>query len=105
MSKTKRCELTNTAPPPFYFLPLNDPGNISPIDVLTHLPIMCEDRDVPYIYVPSKEELGVACMTKRPTSCMLILPKPAKGSGDDDKDFKSSYDDVSRKVKALQPVF
>lgn len=30
-------------------------GDISPIDVVTHLPVLCEDRDIPYIYVPSKE--------------------------------------------------
>lgn len=30
-------------------------GDISPIDVLTHIPIVCEDRNIPYIYVPSKE--------------------------------------------------
>jgi H/ACA ribonucleoprotein complex subunit 2 len=30
-------------------------GDISPIDVITHIPIVCEDNKVPYIYVPSKE--------------------------------------------------
>lgn len=30
-------------------------GNISPIDVITHVPILCEESDVPYVYVPSKE--------------------------------------------------
>nr|XP_018674034.1 PREDICTED: H/ACA ribonucleoprotein complex subunit 2-like protein isoform X2 [Musa acuminata subsp. malaccensis] len=30
-------------------------GNISPIDVITHVPILLEEADIPYIYVPSKE--------------------------------------------------
>lgn len=30
-------------------------GNISPIDVITHVPILCEESEIPYIYVPSKE--------------------------------------------------
>lgn len=30
-------------------------GDISPIDVLTHVPVLCEDHNVPYVYVPSKE--------------------------------------------------
>lgn len=30
-------------------------GNISPIDVITHVPILCEESDIPYIYVASKE--------------------------------------------------
>ena len=53
-------------------------GDISPIDVITHLPILCEEQDIPYVYVPSKAELGSAAMTKRPTSCVLI--KVEKGS-------------------------
>lgn len=30
-------------------------GDISPIDVITHLPVFCEDRYIPYVFVPSKE--------------------------------------------------
>ena len=54
-------------------------GDISPIDVITHLPIMCEDRKIPYFYVPSKHDLGAAAMTKRPTSCVLINPQDSFG--------------------------
>ena len=43
-------------------------ADISPVDVLTHLPIVCEANDVPYIYVPSREAIGGACSTKRPTA-------------------------------------
>ena len=50
-------------------------GDISPVDVITHLPIMCEDRNIPYFYVPSKLDLGAAACTKRPTSCVLVNPK------------------------------
>ena len=54
-------------------------GDISPIDVVTHLPIMCEDRQVPYFYVPSKHDLGNAACTKRPTSCILVNPDSSFG--------------------------
>ncbi|KAG1327502.1 H/ACA ribonucleoprotein complex subunit 2-like protein [Cocos nucifera] len=54
-------------------------GNISPIDVITHVPILCEEADIPYIYVPTKEDLATAGATKRPTCCVLILTKPTKG--------------------------
>ena len=43
-------------------------ADISPVDVLTHLPIVCEANDVTYIYVPSREAIGGACSTKRPTA-------------------------------------
>ncbi|XVF54523.1 hypothetical protein PTKIN_Ptkin05aG0187400 [Pterospermum kingtungense] len=53
-------------------------GNISPIDVITHVPILCEEADIPYVYVPSKEDLATAGATKRPTCCVLVLTKPTK---------------------------
>ncbi len=30
-------------------------ADISPIDVLSHLPILCEDKGVPYMYVRSRD--------------------------------------------------
>lgn len=50
------------------------------------------------------QELGAAGLTKRPTSCMLILPKPLKG-GEEDAEFDEAYEDVLKRVKAVQPVF
>ena len=29
-------------------------GDISPIDVISHIPVACEDNKVPYAYVPSR---------------------------------------------------
>jgi H/ACA ribonucleoprotein complex subunit 2 len=70
-------------------------GDISPIDVISHLPVLCEDNDVPYIFVTSKEALGLAGQTKRPTSCVLIKPGT-------DSDLKEKYQEVHAKVKGLQ---
>ena len=50
-------------------------GDVSPVDVIAHLPVLCEEQDVPYIYVPSKQDLGYAALTKRPTSVVLVAPK------------------------------
>lgn len=80
-------------------------GNISPLDVISHLPVMCEDRDVPYVFVPSKEDLGAAGLTKRPTSCMMVLPKPVKGKAEEDRDFDADYADLEQKCKAVQVVW
>jgi len=73
-------------------------GDISPIDVISHLPILCEEKDVPYIYVPSKAELGVAGSTKRPTSCVMIVPK-------DDWQHKEDFEELKKKVVKAMPVF
>lgn len=29
-------------------------GDTLPIEVYCHLPVMCEDRNLPYVYIPSK---------------------------------------------------
>ena len=31
--------------------------NVEPPEVVAHLPILCEERNTPYIFVPSKEQL------------------------------------------------
>uniref|UniRef100_A0A7N0VGQ4 H/ACA ribonucleoprotein complex subunit 2 n=1 Tax=Kalanchoe fedtschenkoi TaxID=63787 RepID=A0A7N0VGQ4_KALFE len=78
-------------------------GNISPIDVITHVPILCEESDIPYIYVPSKEDLANAGATKRPTCCVLVLTKPTKGViGEEEQEkLKADYAQVVGDVKEL----
>ncbi|KAF8037499.1 hypothetical protein BT93_B0406 [Corymbia citriodora subsp. variegata] len=78
-------------------------GNISPIDVITHVPILCEENDIPYIYVPSKEDLANAGSTKRPTCCVLVLTKPSKGElgPEEQEKLKADYDQVATEVSEL----
>ncbi|OVA12517.1 H/ACA ribonucleoprotein complex [Macleaya cordata] len=78
-------------------------GNISPIDVITHLPILCEEADIPYVYVPSKEDLATAGATKRPTCCVLVLTKPTKGelSQEKQEELKADYTQVASEVTEL----
>ncbi|KAJ7956538.1 H/ACA ribonucleoprotein complex subunit 2-like protein [Quillaja saponaria] len=78
-------------------------GNISPIDVITHVPILCEEAEIPYIYVTSKEDLASAGATKRPTCCVLVQTKPTKGELDkevQDK-LKSEYNHVVADITEL----
>ena len=53
-------------------------ADISPMDVISHIPVLCEDHGVPYIYVPSRAELGAAGSTKRPTSVVLVAQERGK---------------------------
>lgn len=68
-------------------------GNISPIDVISHIPVLCEELNVPYVFVPSKSELGSAGATKRPTSCVLIAPGK-------EWEHQDLYNEVEKKVKS-----
>ena len=47
-------------------------GDVSPIDVTSHIPVFCEEKGVPYCYVPYQKDLGAAALTKRPTSVVII---------------------------------
>ncbi|OJD22172.1 hypothetical protein ACJ73_06481 [Blastomyces percursus] len=61
-------------------------ADISPMDVISHIPVLCEDHGIPYIYVTSRAELGSAGATKRPTSVVMVLPRSsAKSKKDKDK--------------------
>ena len=51
-------------------------GDVSPIDVISHIPILCEKNNVPYVYIPSRQALGTASQTKRPTSVVILLEPP-----------------------------
>lgn len=51
-----------------------------------------ECADLPYVFIPSKEGLGSACFTKRPTSVVLIK---------DDSEYSSEYSKLAKKVKSL----
>ncbi|KAL3650394.1 hypothetical protein CASFOL_006797 [Castilleja foliolosa] len=78
-------------------------GNISPIDVITHVPILCEESDIPYIYVQSKEDLANAGATKRPTCCVLVLQKPTKGElgKEDQEKLKGEYEQVASDISEV----
>ncbi len=72
-------------------------ADISPVDVLTHLPIICETQSVPYIYVPSREAIGGACSTKRPTAWVFI-----ENPGEDAKSY-SKFEQCVNIVKKQNP--
>ncbi|KAM4676769.1 H/ACA ribonucleoprotein complex subunit 2 [Discoglossus pictus] len=67
-------------------------GDTLPVEVYCHLPVMCEDRDIPYAYVPSKSDLGAAAGSKRPT-CVIMIKAHSE--------YQEAYDDCLEEVQAL----
>ena len=51
-------------------------ADVEPIEIVLHLPLLCEDKNVPYVFVPSKTALGRACA---PTVCVLTWNSRARG--------------------------
>ena len=37
-----------------------------PLEILLHIPLLCQDKNVPYVFVRSKQALGRACGVSRP---------------------------------------
>lgn len=50
-------------------------GDVFPEDTISHLPILCESREIPYIFVKSKAELARVAQTRRATA-VLFLKEP-----------------------------
>ena len=67
--------------------------DVSPPEILMHMPALCEERNVPYAYVPSKAELGNACGLEKPTAAIAVLDA-SKG--------KPLLDELVEKLKALK---
>ncbi|MCI4386515.1 hypothetical protein PGIGA_G00063160 [Pangasianodon gigas] len=67
-------------------------GDTLPIDVYCHLPVMCEDKNLPYAYIPSKVDLGSSAGSKRPTCVIMIKPH---------EEYKEAYDECLEEVSAL----
>ncbi|KAG2152248.1 RNA-binding protein [Suillus cothurnatus] len=82
-------------------------ADINPIDIISHLPVLSEEAQIPYVFVTSKEELGHASSTKRPTSCVMICPdqkrkvqkKDAEVEKDDD--YRELYEECRKEVAKL----
>lgn len=81
-------------------------GDISPLDIISPLPVLCEDTNNPYVYVASKEQLGNSSSTKRPTSCVMIVPgggKKAveKGETKVKEDYQEEYSFLHKEASRL----
>jgi large subunit ribosomal protein L7Ae len=67
--------------------------DVQPPEILAHMPILCDEKNIAYAYVPSKQELGVASGLKVPTASVAVLD-PGKG--------KQLMEDLMPKIKGLK---
>ncbi len=47
--------------------------DVNPPEILAHLPMLCEEKDVSYSYVHSKDELGAAAGIDAPSASVAIV--------------------------------
>lgn len=74
-------------------------GDVFPVDVVAHVPLLCEEASIPYCFVSRKTELGSAGLTKRPTSVVLVSEKKAEG------DVQAELKEVAKEVAGIQNLF
>lgn len=51
--------------------------DVVPPEVLAHMPMLCDEKEIAYGYVPSKQELGSAAGLSVPTSAVAVV-QPGK---------------------------
>lgn len=67
-------------------------GDVYPVDIMCHLPIVCEDKNIPYCFTPSRMDIGLAMGIKRGSLMVLIK---------EHSDYKDLYDEVKNAMKTL----
>jgi len=67
--------------------------DVEPEEIVAHIPLLCEEKKIPYIYVPSKEELGRATGMEI-TAASVCIVKSGKG--------KELVEEIAGKVEELK---
>jgi len=67
--------------------------DVEPEEIVAHLPMLCEEKKIPYIYVPSKQELGRAGGLEVSTASVCVV---TSGKA------KEMIEEIAEKVKALR---
>ena len=53
--------------------------DVDPVEILAHVPMLCEEKRIPYLYVPKKQRLGQSAgLTKSAASVAVVEPGEAK---------------------------
>ncbi|ORY78490.1 13 kDa ribonucleo protein-associated protein [Leucosporidium creatinivorum] len=69
-------------------------ADTEPIEILLHLPLLCEDKNVPYVFIPSKTALGRACGVSRPVIAASVTSNEAR-------ELKGQIDTIKNAVERL----
>ena len=72
-------------------------GDITPIELVAHIPILCEKSGTPYIYVGTKESLAAGSLSKNPTTVMMLC-RPSKSHS-----VRDDYINVFNQIVELNP--
>ncbi|KAI9504441.1 RNA binding protein snu13 [Coemansia spiralis] len=69
-------------------------ADCEPIEILLHLPLLCEDKNVPYVFIPSKDALGRACGVSRAVVAASVTSNEAS-------DLKPQISNIKLQIEKL----
>ena len=58
-------------------------GDVSPKEIVAHIPILCKDKGIPCVEADKREKLGIAVGLSVPCASVAII-----SAGDAEKDFE-----------------
>jgi len=67
--------------------------DVTPEEILAHMPLLCEEKNIPYAYVPSKQDLGNAAGLHVGTASIAVV--------DPGKD-KANIENIVIKLESLK---
>jgi U4/U6 small nuclear ribonucleoprotein SNU13 len=69
-------------------------ADTEPLEILLHIPLLCEDKNVPYVFVNSKAALGRACGVSRPVVACSVTTN-------DQSELKSQIQTIKLEIEKL----
>ncbi|CEM38605.1 unnamed protein product [Vitrella brassicaformis CCMP3155] len=69
-------------------------ADAEPLEILLHLPLVCEDKNVPYVFVRSKVALGRAAGVTRPVIACSVISKEGSNLNSQITDLKDTIEQL-----------
>jgi len=69
-------------------------ADAEPLEIILHLPLLCEDKNVPYVFVKSKTALGRACGVSRAVVACSITSKEGSQLNAQIQDLKDAVEQI-----------
>lgn len=69
-------------------------ADTEPLEILLHLPLVCEDKNVPYVFVKSRTALGRACGLSRSVVACSITSKEGSQLNSQIQDLKDQVEQI-----------
>ncbi|MGI0150782.1 MAG: 50S ribosomal protein L7Ae [Thermoplasmata archaeon] len=67
--------------------------DVDPPEILVHIPMLCEEKRIPYVYVPKKQRLGASAGLSKSSASVAVV---------DAGEAKALLEEIARTVQTLR---